>query len=52
MNIRVKNPDTKKKHKKVNSTLQHVRTDFKIMTSEERPLSFMTEAPIIQKSIH
>ena len=49
MNIREKEkPD----RKKMNSALQHVRTDFRCMIGEERLDSFMTEDPIINKPDH
>ena len=31
----------------MNSALEHVRTDFRCMTGEERLESFMTDVPII-----
>ena len=39
-----KNPDRKKKKEEANSALQHVRTDFRSMMSEERLNSFTTDA--------
>ena len=46
MNIREKKP-SRKKAKKANSALQHVRKAFRSMMDEERLNSFMMEVPII-----
>ena len=49
--IREKNSDRKKKTKKANSDLRHVRTDIRSMMSEERLNSFMTDANHRQMSL-
>ena len=50
--IREKNSDRKKKTKKANSDLRHVRTDIRSMMSEERLNSFMMDVLIIKKPVH
>ena len=44
-------PD-RKKTKKANYSLQHVRRDFWFMMDEELLDSFITEVPIMQKPVH
>ena len=52
VNICEKNSRQKKKQKKANYDLQHVRTDFLCMMDEEFLDSFMMEIPIVYKPFH
>ena len=42
----------RKQTKKANSSLRHVRTDYRSMMSEERLNSFMADVLIIKKLVH
>ena len=50
--IFVKENPYRKKNKKVNYALQHIRTGSRCMVDEERLQSFVTEVPIMQKPVH
>ena len=50
--IFVKENPHRKKNKKVNYALQHIRTGSRCMVDEERLESFATDVPIMQKPVH